>query len=62
MPAARSRSTAGAMIVASSSPMRAVLAGMRVEAGDGEPRLGDAEARAQVARDDAAGLDDELAR
>ncbi len=34
---------------------RAVLAGMRIEAGDRKPRARDAEALAQVARDDAAG-------
>ena len=41
--------------------MRAVLAGMRIEAGDGEPRLGDAEALDQIARDDAAGLENQIA-
>ena len=38
----------------------AFLAGMRIEAGDRKPRAGDAEALREVARDDAAGLDDEL--
>ena len=40
---------------------RAVLAGVRIEAGDREPRLRDAEAVDQVARHDAAGLDDQIA-
>ena len=39
---------------------RAVLAGMRIEAGDRKPRARNAETLAQVARDDAAGLDDEI--
>ncbi len=40
---------------------RAVLAGMRVEPGDRDARARDAEAGGEVARDDAAGLDDEVA-
>ena len=39
---------------------RAFLARMRIEAGDGEARMRDAEAVAQIARHDAAGLDDEI--
>ena len=35
---------------------RAVLAGVRIEAGDRQPRPRNAETFAQVARDDAAGL------
>ena len=41
---------------------RAVFAGMRVEAREREPRPRDAEAVAQIARDDAAGLDDQIGR
>ena len=41
---------------------RAVLAGMRIEPGDREPRARDAEAVGQVARHDAAGLEDQIAR
>ena len=40
---------------------RAVLAGVRVEAGDREPRPRDAEALLQIARHDPAGLDDQIA-
>ena len=40
---------------------RAVLAGMRIEPGEREARPRDAEALAQIARDDAAGLDDQIA-
>ena len=39
---------------------RAVLAGMRIEPRNCEPRPGDAEALGQVARDDAAGLEDQI--
>ena len=62
MPSRRSRSTAGATTRASSCAERAVFAGVRIEARDREARLRDAEARAQVARDDPAGLDDEFGR
>ena len=41
---------------------RAILARMRIEAGNGEARTRDAETVAQIARDDAAGLDDEVGR
>ena len=40
---------------------RAVLARVRIEAGDGQARMRDAEAVAQIARHDAAGLDHEIA-
>ena len=60
MPSALSCATAGATIVAVLLAHRAVLAGMRIEAGDREPRPRDAEARCQVARHDAPGLDDQL--
>ena len=40
---------------------RAFLAGVRVEPGEREPRPRDAEALAQVARDDPAGFDDQVA-
>ncbi len=61
MPSARRRSIAGAHDRQIFLAERAVLAGMRVEAGDREPRTRDAEARRQIARHDAAGLDDEVA-
>ena len=40
---------------------RAFFAGMRIEPGDREARAGDTEAGGEIARDDAAGLDDEVA-
>ena len=48
----------GAILVAE----RAVLAGMRIEPGERQARPRDAEAVAQIARDDPAGLDDQLGR
>ena len=41
---------------------RAVLAGVRIEAGDREPRPRDAEALGKIARHDAAGLEDQSRR
>ena len=53
MPPARSAATAGAMTARVLAADRAAFAGMRIEAGDGQPRPGDAEALAQIAGDDA---------
>ncbi len=43
MPSARACAMAGAMIPISSSPQQPAFAGMRIEPGDGDARLGDAE-------------------
>ena len=62
MPSALRRSMAGRDHRAVLLAERAVLAGVRIEAGDREPRMGDAETVAQIARHDTAGLEDQIAR
>ena len=53
MPSARSAATAGAMTARVFAADRAAFAGMRIEAGDGEPRAADAEPLAEIRGDDA---------
>ncbi len=51
---------AGATIVEVLVPQGAILSGMGIEAGDGEPRARNAEAAAHVARYDARSLCDQV--